>query len=114
MAESHSTHPIARSIREAYNAEIDQAAVTDVREEKGYGVIAQVNGHIVVAGSDRILHREGIEHSDCDAEGTVVYIAFDNKYIGYIVIADEVKPESALAISEMRAAGVDNVVDADR
>lgn len=110
MAESHSTHPIARSIREAYNAEIDQAAVTDVREEKGYGVIAQVNGHIVVAGSDRILHREGIEHSDCDAKGTVVYIAFDNKYVGYIVIADEVKPESALAISEMRAAGVDNVV----
>ena len=81
-----------------------------MREDKGYGVVTQINGHTIIAGNDQILHREGIEHTDCDAEGTVVYIALDNTYLGYIVIADEIKPESAHAIREIRAAGVDNVV----
>ncbi|AEV30559.1 heavy metal translocating P-type ATPase [Sphaerochaeta pleomorpha] len=109
-AEAHSTHPIARSIREAYKHNIDMETITDVKEEKGYGVIAHVGGRKVMAGSDRLLHRENIEHGDCDAEGTVVYVVLDKSYVGHLVIADEIKAEAAEAIADLRAAGVQRVV----
>lgn len=109
-AEAHSTHPIARSIRDAYGAGLDADAVSDVREEKGYGVIARLSGQTIMAGSDRLLHREGIEHSDCDAHGTVVYVVCDRQYAGYLVIADEIKSEAAAAIADLRTVGVEQVV----
>lgn len=110
LAEAHSTHPIARSIRSAYGGEIDAAAVSDVREEKGYGVVARHGSQTILAGSDRLLHREAVEHSDCDAAGTVVYVAVDGTYAGYIVIADTLKPGAAEAVAELKALGVDQVV----
>lgn len=109
-AEVHSTHPIARSIREAQGREPDSDSVTEVREEKGYGVVAKVAGRTVLAGSDRLLHREEVEHTDCDAQGTVVYVAVDGSYAGYLVIADEIKPQAAEAVAAMRRAGVQRVV----
>jgi Zn2+/Cd2+-exporting ATPase len=110
LAESHSTHPIARSIRAAHEEEVDPDTVTDVREEKGYGVVARFGSSTILAGSDRLLHREGVEHTDCDAAGTVVYVAVDGTYAGYIVIADELKPDAAAAVAEMKALGVERVV----
>ena len=110
LAESHSTHPIARSIRAAYRGEADPDAVADVREERGYGVVARSGSRTILAGSDRLLHREGVEHTDCDADGTVVYVAVDGTYAGYIVIADELKPDAAEAVAELKELGVERVV----
>lgn len=110
LAESHSTHPIARSIRAAYKGEIDPDAIADVREEKGYGVVARSGSNTILAGSDRLLHREGVEHTDCDADGTVVYVAIDGAYAGFIVIADELKPDAAEAVVELKELGVERVV----
>ncbi|MFW6291908.1 MAG: HAD-IC family P-type ATPase, partial [Spirochaetota bacterium] len=110
IAESHSTHPIARSIRAAYAGDVDADAVTDVREEKGFGVVARAGSRTILAGSDRLLHREGVEHTDCDAEGTIVYVAADGTYAGYIVIADELKPDAAEAVAELKELGVEEVV----
>ncbi|MFP4484435.1 MAG: heavy metal translocating P-type ATPase [Spirochaetaceae bacterium] len=120
LAESHSSHPIARSIRVAYerldsgayapDASASSDAVSDVREEKGYGVMARVGSQRILAGNDRLLHREGIEHSDCNAEGTVVYVAVEGTYAGYIVIADEMKPDAAEAVAEIKRLGVDKVI----
>lgn len=123
-AEAHSTHPIARSIRGAYASDagsdvadreadrlpVDADAVSEVREEKGFGIRAVASGHVILAGSDRLLHREGIDHTDCDVEGTIVYVAFDDEYVGYIVISDELKPEAPHAVRELRRLGVDRVV----
>ena len=109
FAEAHSTHPVARSIREAYGREID-AEVTTVHEAKGYGVTAAADGRRLLVGSDRLLHREGIDHTDCDAAGTVVYVAVDDTYVGYLLIADEIKPEAAQAVSDLRASGVRRIM----
>ncbi len=84
--------------------------MTEVREEKGFGIVSRAGGRTILAGSDRLLHREGIEHTDCGAEGTVVYVAVDDTYAGYIVIADELKPDAAEAVAEMKALGVERVV----
>jgi Cd2+/Zn2+-exporting ATPase len=84
--------------------------ITDVREEKGFGIIARVGSQTILAGSDRLLHREGVEHEDCRTEGTVVFVAVDGTYAGFIVIADELKPGAADAVSELRHLGVETVV----
>ena len=109
-AEAHSTHPIARSIRQAFGGEIDADSVRDVREDKGYGISATVYGKNVLAGSDRLMHREEVEHGDCNASGTVVYVAVDSVYVGHLVIADELRPEAASAVTALRNVGVRQVV----
>ena len=110
LAESHSTHPIARSIRGAYGGRIDDNAVIDVREEKGFGVIARTGSQTIIAGSDRLLRREGVDRGEYDAEGTLVHVAVDGVYAGYIVIADALKADAAEAVSDMKALGVEKVV----
>ncbi|MFW5769528.1 MAG: heavy metal translocating P-type ATPase [Spirochaetota bacterium] len=110
LAESHSTHPIARSIRAAYSGDIDDDAVTDVREEKGFGVVAQADTRRIIAGSDRLLVREEIDYDEYEAEGTVVHVAVDGIYAGYIVIADTLKPDAAEAVAEIKKLGVESVV----
>jgi len=106
-AESHSSHPIARSIREAAGG--DLPAADDIREVKGYGLVARVENRTIAVGNDRLLHREGIDHEDCDVEGTIVYVAVDNVYAGYIVISDRIKKAAAKTGSELKARGVRKV-----
>ncbi|MCA1754303.1 MAG: cadmium-translocating P-type ATPase [Spirochaeta sp.] len=111
-AESVSTHPIARSVQDAYRAtgkEVDGTALGAVAEERGFGVTAQVGGHSVLAGSHRMMHREEIEHGDCDVVGTTVYVAVDGNYAGYIVVADQLKPEAVAAVTQLRAMGVERI-----
>jgi Cd2+/Zn2+-exporting ATPase len=106
-AESHSSHPIARSVREAAGG--DLPAAYDIREVKGYGLVARVENRTIAVGNDRLLHREGIDHEDCDVEGTIVYVAVDNVYAGYIVISDRIKKAAAKTVSELKALGVRKV-----
>lgn len=110
LAESHSTHPIARSIRAAYGGTLDAESATGVREEKGFGIAARIGSRTVLTGSDRLLRREGVDHTECRAEGTLVYVAVDGTYAGCIVIADELKEDAADAVAEMKELGVKNVV----
>ena len=111
-AESVSSHPIARSVQDAYRAtgkEVDGTALGAVSEERGFGVTAQVGDHRVLAGSHRMMHREEIEHGDCDVVGTTVYVAVDGNYAGYIVVADQLKPEAVAAVTQLRAMGVERI-----
>lgn len=109
-AEAQSNHPIAQSIREAYGQEIDPSAVRNYQEIPGHGVRAEVNGRIVMAGNDRLLHREGVEHEVCRAEGTLVHLVVDNRYAGYIVIADEIREDAAEAVQKLKRLGVGKIV----
>jgi len=106
-AESHSSHPIARSIREAAGEGVP--AAEDIREVKGYGLVARVGDRRIAVGNDRLLHRENIVHTDCEVEGTIVYVAVDNVYAGYIVISDRIKKAAAKTVSELKALGVRTV-----
>lgn len=107
-AESRSAHPIARAIA---GGRAPDEPVGDVREFRGLGVSATVGGRRVVAGNDRLLHREAVPHpaGDCGAAGTVVHVAVDGEYAGYLRLADEVKPEAAAAVAELRRLGVRRV-----
>lgn len=106
IAESQSNHPVARSILEAYDGAINKSDVTDYEEIPGHGIRTQIQGMEVFAGNDRLLHREQIEHDTCNVEGTVIHLAIDKKYAGYILIADRIKEDAALAIARLKKAGV--------
>ncbi|MEH2306604.1 heavy metal translocating P-type ATPase [Nostoc sp.] len=108
--ESHSNHPIAQSILKAYGGKIDEFEVRDYEEIAGYGIRAKVENRVVIAGSDRLLHRENIAHDNCQLEGTVVHLAVDNIYAGYIVIADELKEDARHAIQALKRMGVERTV----
>ncbi|MBD2210327.1 cadmium-translocating P-type ATPase [Nostoc linckia FACHB-104] len=108
--ESHSNHPIAQSIREAYQGKIDASDVQDYQEIAGYGISATVENQLVIAGSDRLLHRENIAHDVCNTEGTVIHLAVNHIYAGYITIADEVKSDAKQAIQALKRIGVRKTV----
>jgi len=106
QAESQSSHPIAQSILEAFNRKIDERKIESYEEISGYGIKARVEGHYVLVGNDKILHRENIEHDTCDVEGTVVHVVIDYKYAGYIIISDEIKEDTRIAIQRLKDIGV--------
>lgn len=109
-AESHSNHPVAQSIREAYAQPIAESEVTDYEEIAGHGIRAVVQNQVVIAGNDRLLHRENIDHDTCDVAGTVVHLAVNRRYAGYILIADEIKEDAAQAIRDLKRMGVEKTV----
>ena len=110
LAESWSKHPISLSIKAAYGKEIDSARVTDVEELGGHGVTAKVDGKAVAAGNARLMEKLGLSAPAVSETGTVVHIAIDGRYAGYLLIADVVKPHSAEAIRALKAAGVRKTV----
>ncbi len=109
-AEYYSNHPIAHSIREAFREKEITQEISDYREIPAHGVIATVGGRRVVAGNDRLLHQEEIPHQDCDVKGTIVYLAVDRIYAGYLVISDQVKEEAKVAIQHLRGLGVKRMI----
>ncbi len=108
--ESHSHHPIAQSIREAYGQEIDDKIVSDYEEIAGHGIKAKVKNQVILAGNDRLLHRENINHDTCDVGGTVVYLAVEGQYAGYIIIADQLKEDAAQAIFNLKQIGIEQTI----
>jgi len=108
LAESCSSHPVAKSIVTAYGKEIDKSRVSDVTEIAGKGVRANVDGRICHVGSMSLMESAGVEVSSYN--DTAVYVAIDGKYLGYIVIKDEIKPDSATALKEVKNLGVDKTV----
>ena len=109
-AESHSPHPIAKSILAAYGKDIEPSLVSDVKDISGYGVTATVDGHAVAAGNSRLMTSLGIPFVDCHSIGTIVHMAVDGAYAGHIVISDELKEHAKEAINGLNAAGVKKTV----
>ena len=110
QAESYSNHPIAKSILAAYGKLIDQKQFSGFEEISGHGISVMVQGKKVLAGNSKLMESEKIAYSACDAAGTKVYVAADGSYVGCILIADEVKPDSNRAIAELKKIGVEKTV----
>lgn len=109
-AEVHSNHPIAKSILEAFDGVVDEAVVKDYKEIAGHGIMANVDGKNVWAGNEKLLKNEGITFSNEDYVGTVVHVAVDGIYAGYITISDEIRTDGAQAIKELKGLGVSSTV----
>lgn len=109
-AEAYSNHPIALSIKEAYSGEIDQNRIENVEEEGGHGIRAIVDKHVVLIGNDKLMSEASILYHDCNLVGTILHVALDGEYVGHIVIADIVKPESREAVKDLHAAGIRKTV----
>lgn len=109
-AESYSGHPISRSLWEAYGKEVDKTKVSDVEEIGGHGITALVDGVKVAAGNAKLMNRLGVSHEEASGIGTVVHLAVDGRYAGYILISDVVKEQSREAIAALKAAGVKKTI----
>ncbi|MHB1391870.1 MAG: heavy metal translocating P-type ATPase [Clostridia bacterium] len=109
-AESYSNHPIATSIVKAYSKEINKADIENYDELSGHGIKVKVKGREILAGNTKLMSKENISHETPDAVGTIVHIAIDGKYAGYIVISDVVKEDSENAIRELKKVGVRKTV----
>ncbi len=110
LAERHSGHPIAQSLRRALGREIDPSRVADVEEVPGHGVSALVDGRRVLAGNEKLMNKEGVAFQPCAQPGTVVHVAREGQYLGCAVITDQVKPTASAAIQALRAGGIRTVM----
>lgn len=110
MAEHYSNHPISLSLLSAYGKEIDAARVGEVCDIPGHGIDTIVDGRHVYAGNTKLMEQRNITYANATDIGTVVHVAIEQQYAGYIVIADEVKSDSAQAIRELMAMGVKKTV----
>ena len=110
LAECASSHPIAASIRRAWGKPIDLSRVGRVEEIGGNGVVVEIDGKQVAAGSGRLMRSLGINPVECHSTGTIVHMAIDGQYAGHIVISDVVKPDAAEAIAALKRAGVRSTV----
>jgi len=109
-AESSSPHPIAASLVRAHGADIDRSRVTDVEDVAGKGVIAKVDGISVAVGNKRLMEMMNLQFDEASLTGTTVYVAIDGKYAGRITISDVIKPTSAQAMKDLKAAGIKKTV----
>ncbi|RRJ64993.1 cadmium-translocating P-type ATPase [Paenibacillus oralis] len=110
FAEMHSTHPIAQSIREAYGRELNEELLSGYNEISGYGIQVVFEGREVLAGNAKLMKRENIDFAAPAELGTIVFVAINKQYAGYLVIADEVKEDSAQAIRSLKNLGVKKIV----
>ena len=110
LAESYSSHPISISIQKAYGKEIDFSRVDHVQEFSGEGVVAEVDGHLVACGNQKLMKRIEARHIECRSAGTIVHVAVDGSYAGHILISDFVKENASKAIEELKKTGVRQTV----
>lgn len=109
-AEVYSDHPVAVALRKACGREIVRANVSATENFAGEGIRANVGGRSVLAGNDKLMLRFGVNAYVTDQPGTIVHVAADGKYLGYIIISDTVKPQSASAVTDLRREGVSKIV----
>lgn len=109
-AENYSNHPISLSLKRAYGKTIDHTVISDVKELPGYGVQARVRGKEILAGNDKLMKKMKISYFKGEIVGTVIHIAADGKYVGYIIIADEIKNDALRAIQALKREKVKQTV----
>ena len=110
LAESASSHPISKSLQQAYGKPIDRTRVSDIQEISGNGVTARVDGHMVAAGNGKLMKRLQVEYKDCHHTGTIVHMVIDGVYAGHIVISDRIKSHAKEAVAALKSAGVNRTV----
>lgn len=109
-AEYYSNHPISISIQGTYGKEIDKNKIGQVKEIPGFGVCSQIDDEIYYVGNAKLMEQQKIEYTKVKTIGTIVQIAKNNQYLGYIVIADEIKDDAKQAIEKIRGLGIQNIV----
>ena len=109
-AEYYSNHPISKSIKKAYNKEIDEKEIIDSQELSGMGIAAKIGKQNVLAGNEKLMNEKGIEYTKCTHVGSVVYVAIDGKYAGHIVISDKIKEDAKRTIEELRKNNIKQMV----
>ena len=110
LAENFSSHPVAVSLRSAYGKPLDESRVSDVKDYSGEGICATVDGQGIYAGNEKLMRRIGVEPVPVSKIGTVVYVATEGKFLGYIVVSDTLKPTAAEAMRLLKASGVQKTV----
>ena len=110
LAECASSHPISKSLMTAHGKEIDRSRVSNIEEISGHGITAVVDGKNLAVGNSKLMEKLGIEYHNCHKVGTIIHIAIDGEYAGHIVISDVEKPNSIIAIKELKKAGVEKTV----
>ncbi len=101
-AENYSNHPISLSVKEAYNEKIDETQIINTQEISGLGIVAKINEKNVLVGNEKLMNENNIEFTKCNDIGTILYVAIDNKYAGYILISDKIKKDSQKAIQNLK------------
>ena len=109
-AESYSNHPISVSLKKAYGKEIDQKLISKSEEISGHGVRSVVNGKEVLVGNDKLMKQNNIDYAVCNDVGTILYVAVDGKFAGYILIADEIKEDAKEIIRKLKANNIQKIV----
>ena len=109
-AENYSNHPISISVKKAYNKEIDEKQILKTQELSGYGVVAIIGGQEVLVGNEKLMNEKQIDFEKCNDIGTILYVAIEGKYVGYIVIADEIKEDSVETIKELKKNNIKQTV----
>ena len=110
LAESFSSHPISKSLKKAYGREIDQTRVSDVEEISGHGISAKVDGIDGAAGNYKLMKKLRLSYADSDKVGTIVHVAVNGKYEGYILISDRIKATAKEAIHALKKAGIERTI----
>ena len=109
-AENYSNHPISKSIKQAYKKEIDEKQIKNYEELSGLGISTKINNQEVLVGNEKLMQEKGIDFEKCADIGTILYVAKEGKYVGYILIADEIKNDSKQTIEELKKNGVKQTV----
>lgn len=109
-AESYSNHPISLSVKKAYGKELDSSIITETQELSGLGIATKVEGKSILVGNDKLMKEKNIQYTKCNDIGTVLYVAIENKFSGYILIADQIKNDSEKAIKELKKNNIKKTV----
>ena len=109
-AENYSNHPIAKSVKKAYNKEIDENIIKNPQELSGKGIWAKIDEKDILVGNEKLMLEEKIDFKKCDEVGTILYVAIDKKYVGYVLIADKIKQDSSKTIRELKAMNIKETV----
>ncbi len=109
-AENYSNHPIAKSVKKAYNKEIDENIIKNPQELSGKGIWAKIDEKDILVGNEKLMVEEEIDLKKCDEVGTILYVAIDKKYVGYVLIADKIKQDSSKTIRELKTMNIKETV----
>ena len=109
-AENYSNHPIAKSVKKAYNKEVDENIIKNPQELSGKGIWANIDEKDILVGNEKLMVEEEIDFKKCDEVGTILYVAIDKKYVGYVLIADKIKQDSPKTIRELKAMNIKETV----
>ena len=109
-AENYSNHPISKSVKKAYGKEIDEKQIIDSKEISGHGISAKIGEQNVLVGNEKLMNEKNIEVTKCNDVGTIIYVAIEGKYAGYILIADKIKEDSKKTIAELKKNNVKQTI----